>query len=172
MCEIGAVKLGVNLNDPVYSERLDKELKLIATKSLRTISTSSLTLLTGRKDRMLVGPARGSSCGSLVCYLIGITTVDPIPYDLIFERFIDINRADLPDIDIDFSDAFRQEVFDYVEGKYGKARVARLGTVGTFLPRSALTAAGTASPFQNSVSRKSLSHSSSALAVTLALSKR
>ena len=54
------------------------------------------------KEHMLVGPARGSSAGSLVCYLIGITDIDPIEHDLLFERFIDITRADLPDIDIDF----------------------------------------------------------------------
>lgn len=144
MCEAGAVKLGVNLNDPVYKARLDKELGLIAEKKFEDYFYIIADLIDYAKDRMLVGPARGSSCGSLVCYLTGITTIDPIPYDLIFERFIDINRADLPDIDIDFSDAFRQEVFDYAERKYGKDRTARLGTVGTFLPRSALTAAGAA----------------------------
>jgi DNA polymerase III alpha subunit len=91
---------------------------------------------------MVVGPARGSSCGSLVCYLLNITTIDPIPFGLIFERFIDINRTDLPDIDIDFSDERRQLVFDYAEEKYGRAHVARLGTVGLFKPRSALKQAG------------------------------
>lgn len=144
MCEVGAKQLGVNLNDPVYKARLDKELNLIADKKFEDYFYIIADIIDWAKDRMLVGPARGSSCGSLVCYLIGITTIDPIPYDLIFERFIDVNRNDLPDIDIDFSDAFRQEVFDYVERKYGKERTARLGTVGTFQPRSALTAAGTA----------------------------
>jgi DNA polymerase III alpha subunit len=144
MCEAGAKRLGVDLNDETYRARLDKELGLISDKKFEDYFYIIADIIEWAKDRMLVGPARGSSCGSLVCYLIGITTVDPIPYDLIFERFIDINRADLPDIDIDFSDAFRQEVFDYVEKKYGKERTARLGTVGTFQPRSALTAAGTA----------------------------
>jgi DNA polymerase III alpha subunit len=144
MCLVGAKKLGVNLDDPVYQARLEKELTLIADKKFEDYFFIIADIIDFAKDRMLVGPARGSSCGSLVCYLIGITAIDPIPYDLIFERFIDVNRADLPDIDIDFSDAFRQEVFDYVENKYGRERVARLGTVGTFLPRSALTAAGTA----------------------------
>jgi DNA polymerase III alpha subunit len=144
MCEAGAQKLGVNLDDPVYQARLDKELGLIFDKKFEDYFYIIADIIDWAKARMLVGPARGSSCGSLVCYLIGITTIDPIPYDLIFERFIDINRADLPDIDIDFSDAFRQEVFEYVEQKYGKERTARLGTVGTFQPRSALTAAGAA----------------------------
>lgn len=144
MCVAGASKLGVDLNDEVYKARLDRELALISDKKFEDYFYIIADIIDYAKDRMLVGPARGSSCGSLVCYLTGITAIDPIPYDLIFERFIDINRADLPDIDIDFSAAFRQEVFDYVEGKYGKDRVARLGTVGTFLPRSTLTAAGTA----------------------------
>jgi DNA polymerase III alpha subunit len=144
MCEAGAKRLGIDLNDKVYAERLTKELDLIASKKFEDYFYIIADIIDWAKDRMLVGPARGSSCGSLVCFLIGITTIDPIPYDLIFERFIDVNRNDLPDIDIDFSDAFRQEVFDYVERKYGKERTARLGTVGTFQPRSALTAAGTA----------------------------
>src|SRR6185295_3721829 len=87
---------------------------------------------------------RGSSCGSLVCYLLNITAVDPIPYNLIFERFIDVNRFDLPDIDIDFSDAKRDMVFKYAADKYGKDHVARLGTVGIFRPRSALNQVGAA----------------------------
>ena len=87
---------------------------------------------------MIVGPARGSSAGSLVCYLLGITAVDPIPYGLLFERFVDLTRTDLPDIDVDFSDVNREKVFDYAIAKYGRDRVARLGTVAMFEPRSAL----------------------------------
>ncbi|MBL4557580.1 MAG: hypothetical protein JKP98_12395 [Rhodobacteraceae bacterium] len=70
------------------------------------------------------GPARGSSCGSLVCYLLDITDIDPIPYGLIFERFIDVNRDDMPDIDIDFSDKNRHMVFDYLCERYGHDHVA------------------------------------------------
>jgi DNA-directed DNA polymerase III PolC len=88
---------------------------------------------------MLVGPARGSSCGSLVCYLIGITGIDPIPYDLLFERFIDINREDYPDIDIDFQDDKREMVFEYMRQKYGHDRVSRLGTISVFKAKSAIT---------------------------------
>ena len=142
MCEIGAKKLKVNLKDPVYKARLDKELGLIKSKDFEDYFYIIADIVAFAKERMIVGPARGSSCGSLVCYLIGITTVDPIPYGLIFERFIDINRNDLPDIDIDFSDNFRKLAFDYVEKKYGSERTARLGTVGMFRPRSALAAAG------------------------------
>ncbi len=144
MCEEGAARLNVNLSDPVYAERLERELRLIAEKQFDDYFYIVGDLVRFARANMLVGPARGSSCGSLVCYLLGITTVDPIPHRLIFERFIDITRTDLPDIDIDFSDTNRHLVFEYVAEKYGKERVARLGTVANFKPRSALQEAGTA----------------------------
>jgi DNA polymerase III alpha subunit len=142
MCETGAKRLGVDLNDPVYAQRLDRELKLIDEKEFGDYFYIIADIIQWSKQRMIVGPARGSSCGSLVCYLLDITTIDPIKFNLIFERFIDVNRNDLPDIDIDFSDLHRSEAFEYVEQKYGKARTARLGTVGMFRPRSAMIAAG------------------------------
>jgi len=74
-----------------------------------------------------------------VCWLLGITEVDPIPHKLIFERFIDVNRFDIPDIDIDFPDQYRDMVFDYISDKYGAERVARLGTIMRYKPKSALT---------------------------------
>lgn len=142
MCYDGAKRTKTNLNNKVYKERLEKELKLIAEKKYEDYFYIIADMVSWAKKRMIVGPARGSSCGSLVCYLLDITTIDPIPYDLIFERFIDINREDLPDIDIDFSDEKRGLVFEYAEEKYGKDRVARLGTVGLFRPKSVLNTAG------------------------------
>lgn len=144
MCQKGAEQLGVDLSDPVYAARLERELGLIAEKQFEDYFYIIADMVMWAKQRMVVGPARGSSCGSLACYLLGITSIDPIPYGLIFERFIDTTRADLPDIDLDFSDERRQLVFDYVEGKYGSERVARLGTVGMFKPKSALNQAGIA----------------------------
>lgn len=138
LCEEGALSLSINLEDPIYKARLDRELELIDEKKYEDYFHIIADMIAWAKERMIVGPARGSSCGSLVCYLLGITTIDPIPYGLIFERFIDVNRTDLPDIDIDFSDTRRDQVFKYVEDKYGIDRVARLGTVGLFKPRSAL----------------------------------
>ena len=85
-----------------------------------------------KKNNILTGPARGSSAGSLVCYLLRITEVDPIKHDLIFERFIDINRMDLPDIDVDFEDSKRYLVKEYLEKKYGEDRVGSISTFGTF----------------------------------------
>jgi DNA-directed DNA polymerase III PolC len=142
MCEIGAKRLGIDLMDETYAQRLTRELKLIDEKKFGDYFYIIADIIAWSKERMIVGPARGSSCGSLVCYLLDITAIDPIKYDLIFERFIDVNRNDLPDIDIDFSDAHRQLAFDYVEEKYGRERTARLGTVGMFRPKSALAAAG------------------------------
>lgn len=144
MCQEGAKKLGINLKDPVYKARLDRELKLIKEKDFEDYFYIIADLCQWSRQRMIVGPARGSSCGSLVCYLLEITTVDPIPYGLIFERFIDVSRNDLPDIDIDFSDAKRQMAFDYMTEKYGADHVARLGTVAMYKPRSALTEAAAA----------------------------
>ena len=87
---------------------------------------------------MLVGPARGSSAGSLVCYLMGITEVDPIEHNLIFERFIDVNRFDLPDIDIDFPDVKREIAIKYLKHKYGRANVMCLANINRLKAKSAI----------------------------------
>jgi len=144
MCLEGAEKYGIDLSDPIYKERMDYELGLIAEKQYEDYFYIVADICEFARSRMIVGPARGSSCGSLVCYMLGITTIDPIPYGLIFERFIDINRDDLPDIDIDFSDQQRQLVFDYIKDKYGKERCARLGTVAMYKFKSALGESGAA----------------------------
>ena len=143
-CIDGAQKLGCDLTRPEYAARLDRELALIAEKQFEDYFYLVGELCRWARGVMAVGPARGASCGSLVCYLLEITTVDPIPFGLIFERFIDINRADLPDIDIDFSDQQRHLVFDHMKQIYGSERVARLGTVAMFKARSALQEAGAA----------------------------
>src|SRR5580765_6529031 len=144
MCEQGAVAKGVDLKDEVYATRLTRELTLIAEKNFEDYFYIIADIVQWAKQRMIVVPARGSSCGSLVCFLLDITAVDPLKFNLIFERFIDINRSDLPDIDIDFSDTQRDRVFEYVEEKYGVDRVARLGTTGMFHPKSAINAVGAA----------------------------
>ncbi len=90
------------------------------------------------KKHMLVGPSRGSSAGSLVCYLTRITEIDPIPPGLYFERFIDESRTDLPDVDADFPGKKRHLVFKYMEDKYGKACVGHIGTVSKYQAVSAL----------------------------------
>lgn len=144
LCVEGAVKLGCDLGNSEYSERLRRELDLIRDKGYEDYFFIVADIVNWARSRMIVGPARGSSCGSLACYLLGITTVDPIPFGLIFERFVDVNRSDMPDIDIDFSDQSRASVFKYINDKYGHEHVARLGTVAMFQPRSALAEVGAA----------------------------
>jgi len=139
LCREGAREKGVDLKDPVYAARLKRELTLIKQKNYTDYFQLVCDLVRYAKTVMFVGPARGSSCGSLVCYLIGITDIDPIPYGLLFERFIDLNREDLPDIDIDFADDRRDMVFNYLRDKYGAECVARLGTVSYFKSKSAIT---------------------------------
>lgn len=140
MCREAAPSRRVNLKDPAYSSRLKRELDLIKEKEFEDYFFVIADMLRYAKKHMLVGPARGSSCGSLVCYLLSITEIDPIPYSLLFERFIDVNRKDLPDIDIDFPDDRRDMVFDYVKNKYGDSCVARLGTILTYQAKSSIDA--------------------------------
>lgn len=144
MCIDGAKLIGCDLTDKVYHDRMYRELSMIADKKFEDYFYIIADMCQWARKRMLVGPARGSSCGSLVCYLLQITTVDPIKYGLIFERFIDVNRDDLPDIDIDFSDVKRHLVFEYMANKYGADHIARLGTVAIFRPKSSLQKAAMA----------------------------
>ncbi|WP_067730509.1 DNA polymerase III subunit alpha [Oceanobacillus damuensis] len=91
-----------------------------------------------KNNQILVGPGRGSSAGSIVAYVLDITDVDPMEYNLLFERFLNPERQTMPDIDVDFSDARRDEVIEYVRNKYGKDHVAQIITFGTFAARSLL----------------------------------
>ena len=93
MCEEGAAIKGVDLSDAVYGPRLYRELAMIAEKEFEDYFYLVADMVSWAKERMVVGPARGSSCGSLVCYLLDITAIDPLKYDLLFERFIDITRG-------------------------------------------------------------------------------
>lgn len=89
-------------------------------------------------NQILVGPGRGSAAGSLVAYVLGITNVDPLKYNLLFERFLNPERVSMPDIDIDFQDDRRDEVVDYVISKYGQKHVAQIVTFSTYGPRVAM----------------------------------
>lgn len=138
LCEAGREARAIAGWGPTYVERLDRELALIHEKQFESYFLVVADMVRWAKQRMLVGPARGSAAGSLVCYLLGITEVDPIPYGLIFERFVDVTRADLPDIDLDFPDAQRDLVYEYLAERYGRENVARIGTIGSYKPKSAL----------------------------------
>ena len=91
-----------------------------------------------RSKSILVGPGRGSAAGSLVSYLLGITKIDPLKYNLLFERFLNPSRKKMPDIDIDFMDTRRDEVIAYLKEKYGKNKVANIITFSTILAKQSL----------------------------------
>src|SRR3989338_6052712 len=97
-----------------------------------------------RRRGITVGPGRGSAAGSLVSYVLGITTLDPIELGLLFERFLNPERISMPDIDIDFADTGRDEVLDYVRQKYGHDRVIQICTFGTLAARAAVKDVGRA----------------------------
>src|SRR6185369_16481379 len=92
----------------------------------------------GREIGVFVGPGRGSAAGSVVAYCIGITNIDPIKYNLLFERFLNPDRKSMPDIDTDFDDVGRQKVIDYVITKYGKNQVAQIITYGTMAAKMSI----------------------------------
>ncbi len=92
----------------------------------------------GRDQGVFVGPGRGSAAGSVVAYCIGITNIDPLKYNLLFERFLNPDRKSMPDIDTDFDDEGRQKVIDYVVNKYGKNQVAQIVTYGTMAAKMSI----------------------------------
>lgn len=127
---------------PAYQERLEEELHQIQLKAFDSYFFVVADLVKFAKKHMLVGPARGSAAGSLVCYVLDITEIDPLPYDLLFARFIDVSRDDLPDIDIDFADTKRHLVFEYLQEKYGKAYVSKMGNINTLAALSVMAQVG------------------------------
>lgn len=123
----------------IYLDRVKYEVDLILKKGfVDYFLIVSDMCQWAKNNNILVGPARGSAAGSLVCYLIRITEVDPIKYGLMFERFIDINREDFPDIDVDFEDERRQEVIKHLEEKYGEDKVCHIATFATFKGRNTI----------------------------------
>ncbi|OLR64691.1 DNA polymerase III subunit alpha [Peptoniphilus porci] len=97
-----------------------------------------------RKHEIQVGPGRGSAAGSMISYCLGITDVDPLEFDLLFERFLNPERVSMPDIDIDFCYERREEVIEYVNRKYGESHVAQIVTFGTMAARNAIRDVGRA----------------------------
>lgn len=97
-----------------------------------------------RSKGIMVGPGRGSAAGSLVAYCLTITSIDPIKYNLLFERFLNPERISMPDVDIDFCYERRQEVIDYVISKYGADKVCQIITFGTMAAKAAVRDVGRA----------------------------
>jgi DNA polymerase-3 subunit alpha len=120
-------------------ERLDFELNTIKIMGFAGyFLIVSDFIRAGRDLGVLIGPGRGSAAGSAVAYCIGITNIDPIKYNLLFERFLNPDRKSMPDIDTDFDDEGRQKVIDYVIQKYGRNQVAQIVTYGTMAARSSI----------------------------------
>lgn len=143
-----------------YSDAILKELK-ISPKSVNERLVYELDTITNmgfasyflivadfvnyaKANEIQVGPGRGSAAGSIVSYLLGITDIDPLKYNLLFERFLNPDRIEMPDIDLDFADTRRSEVIQYVRHKYGETRVAGIITFGTMAARAAARDVGRA----------------------------
>ena len=125
--------------DAKAQERLDFELHTIKTMGFAGyFLIVSDFIRAGRELGVFIGPGRGSAAGSAVAYCIGITNIDPIKYDLLFERFLNPDRKSMPDIDTDFDDEGRQKVIDYVVEKYGKNQVAQIVTYGTMAAKMSI----------------------------------
>ena len=130
MAEEGLKRLG-KASDGVYRDRLEEELEVIKDKKFASYFLVVADMINWAKDNnIMVGPGRGSAAGSLVCYSLGITDIDPIKYDLLFFRFINPERNDFPDIDTDFEDRRRKEVKDYLKKKF--KHVASISTFTYF----------------------------------------
>lgn len=144
LCYDGLAKRYAELTDEL-KERAEYELSVIT-----RMGYSDYYLIVwdyvkfARDNGIMVGPGRGSGAGSLVAYCLGITNIDPIKYNLIFERFLNPERISMPDFDVDFCYERRQEVIDYVVSKYGKDRVAQIITFGTMAARAAIRDVGRA----------------------------
>lgn len=124
---------------PALGERIDFELKTIHDMGFAGyFLIVSDFIKAGREMGVLIGAGRGSAAGSVVAYCMGITNIDPIRYDLLFERFLNPERISLPDIDTDFDDQGRQKVIDYVVKKYGQNQVAQIVTFGTMAAKSSI----------------------------------
>jgi DNA polymerase-3 subunit alpha len=133
MVRQGAVRLGKDVKNETYRARYRYELSVIDKLGLHSYFVIMADCIRSFKaSGMFIGPARGSSAGSIVAYLLGITEVDPIRYALSFERFLDVNRKDYPDIDTDFPHDQRERVIAYLRHKYGSDRVGRLCSFGTY----------------------------------------
>ena len=122
-----------------YKERLLYELEVIKKMGFSNYFLVVYDFIRyAKKEKILVGPGRGSAGGSLVAFSLGITDIDPIKYDLLFERFLNPERVTMPDIDTDFPDIYRDQVIDYVKNKYGIKNVSGIITFGTMASRLAL----------------------------------
>lgn len=132
-------------------DRIDYELEIIKKKGYSKYFLAVADILRAAKERKILSNTRGSAAGSLVSYLIGITIVDPLELNLPFERFLNPERPSAPDVDMDFADAQRDEIIEYVREKYGKDHVAQIGTFGTMAARGSVRDVARAMGYEYSV---------------------
>lgn len=131
--------------EPLYRNRLKEELRIISRMGYSSYFLIVADFVQYARSRDIpVGPGRGSGAGSLVAYVLKITNLNPIPYGLLFERFLNPERISMPDFDIDFCKDGRDEVIAYVSSKYGKNRVAQITTFGTMQARAVIRDVGRA----------------------------
>ena len=131
-------RYGETLSD-VQAERIEFELKTICKMGFPDYFLIVQDFIAAaRSEGISVGPGRGSAAGSAVAYCLKITNIDPIKYDLLFERFLNPDRINMPDVDIDFDDDGRYRVFQYIEEKYGKDHISHVITYGTMAAKSAI----------------------------------
>lgn len=135
---------GLGVLDSAVLDRLDRELGVIDTLGFASYFLIVWDFVRYAREQDIPAAARGSGVGALVAYSLWLSHVCPLEYDLLFERFLDINRLEAPDIDIDFCKERRGEVIDYVKRKYGEANVAQIGTFGTLAARAAIRDVGRA----------------------------
>jgi len=130
---------------PDITNRIEYELGVIEKMNFADYFLIVQDFINWAKDRgIVVGPGRGSAAGSIISYILAITDVDPIKYDLLFERFLNPDRIQMPDIDVDITDRRRDEVFGYLQEKYGQDRVAHIITFGTMAARASIRDVGRA----------------------------
>ena len=142
LCEKGLVtRFGPN-PAPAVRERLEHELAIICRMGFASYFLIVSDFVRFAVENRIPAGARGSACGALVSYVLGLSHVDPLEYDLLFERFLDPNRSEAPDIDIDFCQDRREEVIAYVKQKYGEGSVAQIATFGTMAARAAIKDVG------------------------------
>ena len=154
--------------DKSYVDRLEYELSVIKNMGYVDYFLIVADFISYTKNHDIpVGPGRGSGAGSIAAYCMGITNVDPIKYNLIFERFLNPERVSMPDIDVDFCYERREEVIDYVVRKYGSDHVAQIVTFGTMAARAAIRDCGRAMGLQYSVVDNVAKKVPHALGVTL-----
>ncbi len=131
--------------DEITKTRIEYELGIIEKTGFADYFLIVQDFINWAKDRgVVVGPGRGSAAGSIISYILRITDLDPIHYELLFERFLNPERIQMPDIDVDITDVRRDEVFSYLEEKYGKDRVAHIITFGTMAARASIRDVGRA----------------------------